>query len=254
MPLSSRQEDIRTKIAFSLAKHINWRTKKLKHKAYARIAEELVTFGVLPYYMGSIWRKHKLFLIQSTVILSRAWRLYQAVAVTVRFLLWFYAKVKAVPFHFCKNVQTLACKVGIPKSMIHNELKKGILKHIRNTIRPILTDKNKAERWCTAVALYRTVRLLTCWRRWILTRSPNVQTQESYRKGYVSHCTVAWQQQNPQNGEWWDEKIGTCFFVEQIPAKRTSKNRPAGTLKTKSFKVGKKESIEMYMYLNLEEP
>ena len=72
MPLSSRQEDIRTKIAFSLAKHINWRTKKLKHKAYARIAEELVTFGVLPYYMGSIWRKHKLFLIQSTVILSRA--------------------------------------------------------------------------------------------------------------------------------------------------------------------------------------
>ena len=57
-----------------------------------------------------------------------------------------YAKVKAVPFHFCKNVRTLACKVGIPKSTIHNLLKKGLLKHTRNKIRPILTDKNKADR------------------------------------------------------------------------------------------------------------
>ena len=53
--------------------------------------------------------------------------------------------------------------------------------------------------------------------------------------------------QNPMNEEWWDGKIGTWFFVEQIPAKRTSKNRPAGTLETKSFKVGKKESVEMYL-------
>ena len=58
-----------------------------------------------------------------------------------------YAKVKAVPFHFRKNnVWTLASKVGIPKSTIHDALKKGLLKHTRNTIRPILTDKNKADR------------------------------------------------------------------------------------------------------------
>ena len=47
------------KVALSLTKHINWRTKKLKHKAYVRIAEELNTFGVSPYYVGTIWRKHK---------------------------------------------------------------------------------------------------------------------------------------------------------------------------------------------------
>jgi hypothetical protein len=58
-----------------------------------------------------------------------------------------YAKVKAVPSHFRKNnVWTLASKVGIPKSTIHDALKKGLLKHTRNTIRPILTDKNKADR------------------------------------------------------------------------------------------------------------
>jgi len=47
------------KVALSLAKHINWRTKKLEHKAYVRIAEELNTFGVSLCYEGIIWRKHK---------------------------------------------------------------------------------------------------------------------------------------------------------------------------------------------------
>ncbi len=47
------------KVALSLVKHINWRTKKLERKAYVRIAEELNTFGVSPYYVGTIWREHK---------------------------------------------------------------------------------------------------------------------------------------------------------------------------------------------------
>ena len=58
---------------------------------------------------------------------------------------------------------------------------------------------------------------------------------------------IAWPRQNPHTGKWWDGKIGTLFFTEQVPAKRTSKNRPAGKLETKSFKVGKKESIKMYL-------
>ena len=58
MPLSGRQEDIRMKVALSLAKHINWRTKKLELNTYARIAEELNTFGVSPWYVGYIWKKH----------------------------------------------------------------------------------------------------------------------------------------------------------------------------------------------------
>ena len=81
---------------------------------------------------------------------------------------------------------------------------------------------------------------------WGDSTSPNMQTQESHRKG-MCLTAVAQPRQNPVNGEWWDGKISTWFFVEQIPAKRTSKNRPAGTLEMKSFKVGKKESIEMYL-------
>jgi hypothetical protein len=60
MPLlSGNQEDIRMKVTLSLAKHISWRTKLLKRKAYARIAEELIAFGVTPGFVGRCWRKHK---------------------------------------------------------------------------------------------------------------------------------------------------------------------------------------------------
>jgi hypothetical protein len=37
------------------------------------------------------------------------------------------------------------------------------------------------------------------------------------------------------------------FLVDQIPVKRTSKHQPTGTLEAKSLKVGKKESIEIYL-------
>ena len=164
------------KVALSLAKHINWRTKKLERKAYARIAEELNTFGVSPYNVGTIiWRKHKQDILD-TVNRDLVKSLQTLPGSGHRrkiYVVELYAKVKAVPFHFCKNVRTMASKVGIPKSTIHYTLKKGLLKHTRNMIRPILTDKNKTG-WCAAVALDRTVSLLTCWRGWILTRNGSI--------------------------------------------------------------------------------
>jgi hypothetical protein len=48
-------------------------------------------------------------------------------------------------------------------------------------------------------------------------------------------------------GVWWNGKIGTWFFIEQVPAKRTSKNRTAGTLETKSVSVGRKETEDMIL-------
>ena len=90
MPLSSKQEDIHMRqVALSLVKHINWKTKKLEGKnAYVRIAEELNTFWGchLVMWVPSGENTSKIFLIQSTVILSRACRLYWAVAIAVRFL------------------------------------------------------------------------------------------------------------------------------------------------------------------------
>ncbi len=55
-------------------------------------------------------------------------------------------RVTAIPFQYRKNIRTLDFKIGIPKSTIHDALKRGHLKHTCNSIRPILTDKNKADR------------------------------------------------------------------------------------------------------------
>jgi hypothetical protein len=83
-----------------------------------------------------------------------------------------------VPFQYRKNVQTLTYKVGIPT------LKKGLLKHTHNTIRTILTDKNKAYRvaWCCSFVCG-MVSLLTYWRGWVLTRSGF--TEQKLQKSYI---------------------------------------------------------------------
>jgi hypothetical protein len=52
---------------------------------------------------------------------------------------------------------------------------------------------------------------------------------------------------DPVTGVWWNGKIGTWFFVEQVPGKRTSKNRAAGILETKSVSIGRKETEDMIL-------
>ena len=164
-------------------------------------------------------------------------------------------------------MRTLASKVGIPKSRIHDALKKGLLEHTQNTIRPILTDKNKADRvvYCCSfvqdgqfVDMLERVDIDEKWfymtevaTSYILVPGETPPHQACKHKSHIEKVmcltAVARPRQSPMNGEWWDRKTGNWFFVEQVPAKRTSKNRPVGTLETKSFKVGKKESIEMYL-------
>jgi len=54
---------------------------------YVKIAEELNTYGVSPYYVGTIWRKHKQDILDTVNRDLVNSRLYRAVAVAVRFLL-----------------------------------------------------------------------------------------------------------------------------------------------------------------------
>ncbi len=112
------------KVALSLAKHDNWRTMKLERKTYARIAEELNTLGVSPWCVGHIWRKHNQDILDTVNcdLGNSLKRLPGSGRPRKISVVELYAKVKAVPFHFCKNVRTLACKVGIPKSTIHDAL------------------------------------------------------------------------------------------------------------------------------------
>ena len=50
-----------------------------------------------------------------------------------------------------------------------------------------------------------------------------------------------------QTGVWWDGKIGTWCFAEQVPAQRNSINRPAGTLETKTINVTWEVTVHYYI-------
>ena len=177
--------------------------------------------------------------------------------------------MKAVPFHFRKNVRTFAFKVGIPKSTIHDALKKGLLKHTRNTIRLILTDKNKADRveyCCSFVQDGQFVDMLgrvdiDIDEKWfyltevvtsyILVPGETLPYQTCKHKSHIEKVmcltAIAQPQQNPHTGEWWDGKIGIWFFTEQVPAKRTSKNWPAGTLERQIVSRWARKSLSRYI-------
>ncbi len=49
---------------------------------------------------------------------------------------------------------------------------------------------------------------------------------------------------DPHRKKYWDGKVGIWPFAKQEPAKKNSKNRPAGTLEWKSYTVGKVEYKE----------
>ena len=148
MPLVGKQQEIRVKVALCLAKHVDWRTQRLERKAYARISEELIEFGVSTDYVSKIWKKHKQDILDTANcdLVKSLKRLPGTGRPRKISITELQEKVKAIPFQYRKNIRMLAFKIGIPKSTIHRALKTGHLKHTRNSIRPILTDKNKADR------------------------------------------------------------------------------------------------------------
>ena len=54
--------------------------------------------------------------------------------------------VRAVRFSLRRNIRTLAKQIGIPRATLHRLLKMGVLQKSRNAIKPMLTEKNKAQR------------------------------------------------------------------------------------------------------------
>ena len=52
-------------------------------------------------------------------------------------------------------------------------------------------------------------------------------------------CLLARPRFDPETGEWWDGKLGIWMFAEEVAAKRSSRNRPRGTIELKGISVTK---------------
>jgi hypothetical protein len=119
--------------------------------------------------------------------------------------------------------------------------------------------------WHTITALFKTILLLTCLILLTLTRSGFTSCRKSQvsfwylgpplclckHKNHIEKAmcltAMACPRQDPATGVWWNRKIGTWFFVKQVPAKRASKNQAAGSLETKSVSIGQKETEDMIL-------
>ena len=178
-----------------------------------------------------------------------------------------HARVRQVDLHFCKGICTLAQKIGVPKSTLHDAMKRGLLRTTKSHIKPILTEANKAA--CVAYCLgniqdncftsmFNRVDIDKKWfylfqvnTKYILVSGEKPPHRVCRHKSHIPKAmclpAVARPCPNPVTGVWWDGKIGSWFFVEQVPAVRSSHNRPVGTLETRTVNVIKVTSEEMYI-------
>jgi len=118
--LSGKQEEIQFKVCIFLCKNIVPSTDRLKRRAYIIVSQELSGLGVSPRYVSDVWRKHKKEILDPlnkdiyvSVKQQKGSGHPQKVSVVE-----LHARVKAVPFHFCKNIRTLSFKIGIPTATL----------------------------------------------------------------------------------------------------------------------------------------
>ena len=139
-------------------------------------------------------------------------------------------------------------------------MKLGLLKSSKNSIKPILMPKIKLDHvnYCHSfvqdnsfVNMLDRVDIDEKWfylsqkvTSFILVPGEVPPLRLCKHKNHIEKAmyltAMARPHQDPVTGVLWNGngKIGTWFFVEQVPAKRTSKNQAARTLETKSVSVG----------------
>ena len=253
-----------------LCKHYNTRKGKLGCKSYQKIAHDLITLGVSPRYVGDLWRKHKEKILNTIMYDLRHCLAHKKGAgaprrVSVADL---HERVRAVPFNDRKNIRSLAKAVGIPRPTLGRAIKRGLLRTSKSHVRPMLTQQNKAVRvaYCKShldqensfVPMLDRVDIDEKWfyltqvnTKFILVPGEKPPHRVARHKSHIPKAmcltAVARPRQDPATGDWWDGKIGTWFFVEQVPAKKNSKKWRAGTLVTETVNVNRENTCTMYI-------
>ncbi|XP_042018944.1 uncharacterized protein LOC121766756 [Salvia splendens] len=178
-------------------------------------------------------------------------------------------KFKQLSFLERSCYRKLACKMGVSKTTFGRWAKSHLIRPHTNAIKPALTEANKISRmrWCLTHiqpaldegkllyhAMHNTVHIDEKW--FYMTKASDryyllPDEGEPYRscksKRFITKvmfmCAVSRPQFGTDGQTIFDGKIGIFPFTEQVPAKRKSKNRPRGTLETKSIPSVNKEAM-----------
>ncbi len=170
-------------------------------------------------------------------------------------------RIREVPLNQHQTIWSLACAVNVPKSSLHDMLKRDRkLKRISSTVKPLLTEQNKLEQLKFCLSMldngafqpnYGYVHMDEKWFymtkvkvSYYLVEGEDIPYRSVKSKRYITKvmfpAAVAHPSYDPHRKITFDGKIGIWSFVEQEPAKWCSKNRPWGAMETKPINADSK--------------
>ncbi|XP_025876903.2 uncharacterized protein [Oryza sativa Japonica Group] len=171
------------------------------------------------------------------------------------------------------TIQDVATQLGVSTSKVYRMKKEGAIKRVSSSLDPYLTDQNKIDRlkWCIEMLDPRSVPHNLVFKplfdfifideKWFnITRktvryyaaptaSRRIRTIQN--KNFIPKIMILTALARPRfdsNGNCiFDGKIGCFPFVTYTAAKRSSVNRPAGTIEMKPIESITKEVIRSFM-------
>ncbi|XXQ33160.1 Uncharacterized protein PBTT_03620 [Plasmodiophora brassicae] len=169
----------------------------------------------------------------------------------------------AIPHSRRKSIRALAGALAMPVSTVSRRVKEGCIVHHSVRLKPHVTPFHKLLRQLYCVRFVDATSTLLgtphfCDMSNLIHADEKqfnmTETSSSYYMApgeddpcrtstninYLTHAmflvAVARPRLDYVNGTWFDGKIGCFPFVEQQTARRSSKNRPSGTVETKCVK------------------
>ncbi|MFI5421594.1 MAG: hypothetical protein ACHQ1H_11555 [Nitrososphaerales archaeon] len=168
-------------------------------------------------------------------------------------------RVKEIPLRQRKNIRSMAAALNVSKSTLHRRVREGLIKRHSSALKPYLTVENKRARLAYAISMLEESTLASSPvfkggfdrvhidEKWFYLTEENgifylvADEEEPHRTGKSKRfilkvmflVAVARPRFNRRKNQWWSGKVGIFPFVFQEPAKRSSRNRPRGTLETK---------------------
>ncbi|RHY01987.1 hypothetical protein DYB25_011970 [Aphanomyces astaci] len=213
--------------------HLFVKGGRLTHGAFAKTAEAL---DVSARAVSYTWRK---FRNDGTTKSSKAGNVGRRLRYTSQAI---QQRVGAVPIDQRSTMRDISVATGIALGTLSRHLKKGTFRRRSTRIKPLLSDANKLERvefdplwdvvhldekWFNADKDRRTVYLLP-------DEAPQRRSWKSKRfiPKVMFLAAVARPRFDEGRGVLFDGKVGMWPFTSLVPAVRSSRNRPAGTLVT----------------------
>jgi hypothetical protein len=171
------------------------------------------------------------------------------------------ANLSSIPLNERTCYRSTSASTGIPMTRLHSMVKKGGIRRHSSAVKPVLTDANKQFRIQYAInninmdrRLFDTMMdVVHVDEKWFDMKQVNKTyflapgEPDPYRaaksKRYIEKvmflAAVARPRFDTTRNSHFDGKLGIFPFTTMVPAQRSSRNRPAGTLEMKPMSVTK---------------